>query len=72
MTCDIVALVRNQPDIRTVVEGMMAFGEQLEQRDIAGGITQLYDPSGRLLVSIEVPVLVKVAGEDEPQRHRQP
>jgi hypothetical protein len=63
MTCDIVALVRNQPDVRTVVEGMVAFGEQLEQRDVAGGITQLYDGTGRLLVSIEVPVLVKVAGE---------
>lgn len=63
MTCDIVALVRNQPDIRTVIEGMVAFGEQLEQRDVAGGVTQLYDSAGRLLVSIEVPILVKVAGE---------
>ncbi|HEY7487331.1 MAG TPA: hypothetical protein VH912_22940 [Streptosporangiaceae bacterium] len=63
MTCDIVALVRNQPDVRTVIEGMVAFGEQLEQRDVAGGVTQLYDSSGRLLVSIEVPVLVKVTGE---------
>jgi hypothetical protein len=63
MTCDIVALVRNQPDVRTVIEGMVAFGEQLEQRDVAGGVTQLYDPAGHLLVSIEVPVLVRVAGE---------
>ena len=63
MTCDIVALVRNQPDVRTVIEGMVAFGEQLEQRDVAGGVTQLYDPAGRLLVSIEVPVLVNVAGK---------
>lgn len=63
MTCDIVALVRNQPDVRTVIDGMVAFGEQLERRDVTGGVTQLYDSSGRLLVSIEVPVLVKVAGE---------
>jgi hypothetical protein len=63
MTCDIVALVRNQPDVRTVIEGMVAFGERLEQRDVTGGVTQLYDPAGRLLVSIEAPILVSVAGE---------
>jgi hypothetical protein len=63
MTCDIVALVRNQPDVRTVLEGMMAFGERIEPRDVSGGVTQLYDPAGQLLVSIEIPVLVKVPGE---------
>jgi hypothetical protein len=63
MTCDIVALVRNQPDIRNVIDGMVAFGERLEPREVAGGVTQLYDPGGRLLVSIETPVLVQVPGE---------
>jgi hypothetical protein len=63
MTCDIVALVRNQPDVRTVIDGMVAFGERLEPRDVAGGVTQLYDASGRLLVSIELPVPVNVPGE---------
>ena len=63
MTCDIVALVRNQPDVRAVIEGMVAVGERVEPRDVSGGVTQLYDPAGRLLASIEIPVLVKVAGE---------
>jgi hypothetical protein len=62
MTCDIVALVRNQPDIRNVIDGMVAFGERVEPREVSG-VTQLYDPAGRLLVSIEIPVLVQVSGE---------
>jgi hypothetical protein len=62
VTCDIVALVRNQPDIRTVIDGMVSMGERLEPRDVSG-VTQLYDSAGRLLVSIEIPVLVRVAGE---------
>jgi hypothetical protein len=63
MSCDIVALVRNQPDVRTVIDGMVAVGERLEPRDVSGGVTQLYDAAGRLLVSIEIPVLVAVPGE---------
>jgi hypothetical protein len=63
MTCDIVALVRNQPDVRTVIDGMVAVGERLEPREVAGGVTQLYDATGRLLVSIEIPVRVAVPGE---------
>ncbi|HEX6471531.1 MAG TPA: hypothetical protein VF069_20690 [Streptosporangiaceae bacterium] len=63
MTCDIVALVRNQPDVRTVIDAMVAVGERLEPREVAGGVTQLYDPAGRLLVSIEIPVRVAVPGE---------
>jgi hypothetical protein len=65
MTCDIVALVRNQPDIRNVIDGMVAFGERVEPREVSG-VTQLYDPAGRLLVSIEIPVLVQVSGEVAP------
>ncbi|HEV7932762.1 MAG TPA: hypothetical protein VGP70_10665 [Actinomadura sp.] len=65
MTCDIVALVRNRPDVRTVIDGMLAFGQQFRPCELDGGVTQLYDPSGRLIVSIEVPVLVNVPGEIE-------
>jgi len=65
VTCDIVALVRNQPDVRTVIDGMLAFGEDVRMNELDGGVTQLYDPEGRLIVSIEVPVLVHVPGEVE-------
>ncbi|MBC6460524.1 hypothetical protein [Actinomadura sp. HBU206391] len=65
LTCDIVALVRNQPDVRTVIDGMLAFGEELRMHELEGGITHLYDPTGRLIVSIEVPVLINVPGEVE-------
>lgn len=65
MTCDIVALVHNQPDVHTVVEGMVAFGEPIEPQDIGDGATHLLDREGRLLVSIEAPVLVLVPGEAE-------
>lgn len=65
MSTDIVALLRNEPDIPTVVEGMIAFGEAVELRDAGGGVTHLYDPDGHLLVSIEAPALVQVPGEVE-------
>lgn len=65
MTSDVVALVRHQPDITTVVEGMIAFGESLEFRDAGGGSFHLYDDAGRLAVSIESPRLVHVPGEAE-------
>lgn len=64
MTSDVVALVRNEPDIHTVVEGMIAFGESLELRQ-AGEALHLYDREGRLAVSIEAPEHVRVAGEVE-------
>lgn len=65
MTYDIVALVRNQPDVRTVIDGMLAFGELLQSSELDGGATRLYDARGKLLVSIEAPVLVNVPGEVE-------
>jgi hypothetical protein len=64
LTSDVVALVRNEPDIPTVVEGMIAFGEALEPRQ-AGEALHLYDNEGRLAVSIEAPELVRVQGEAE-------
>jgi hypothetical protein len=65
LTSDIIALVRNEPDIPTVVEGMIAFGETLRMRAAGPGALHLYDPDGRLMVSIEAPELVRVPGEIE-------
>jgi hypothetical protein len=65
LTSDIVALVRNEPDISTVVEGMIAFGESLRVREAGPGALHLYDSDGRLAVSIEAPELVRVPGEVE-------
>ncbi|WP_433180593.1 hypothetical protein [Actinoallomurus sp. CA-150999] len=65
MTSDIVALVRHQPDISTVIEGMIAFGESLEPYDAGDGAVHLCDSGGRLAVSIETPQLVQVRGELE-------
>lgn len=65
MSRDFVALVRNQPDVNTVIEGMLAYGEELELRETPSGTIQLYDPAGMLLVSVEAPALVEVPGEAE-------
>jgi hypothetical protein len=65
LTSDIIALVRNEPDIPTVVEGMVAFGEALRMREAGPGALHLYDRDGRLMVSIEAPELVRVPGEVE-------
>ncbi|MEV5747955.1 hypothetical protein AB0L00_09065 [Actinoallomurus sp. NPDC052308] len=65
MTSDIVALVRHRPEISTVVDGMIAFGESLEPYDAGDGAFHLYDAGGRLTVSIETPQLVEVRGEIE-------
>jgi hypothetical protein len=65
LTSDIIALVRNEPDVPTVVEGMIAFGETLRMREAGPGAHHLYDQDGRLAVSIEAPELVRVPGEVE-------
>jgi hypothetical protein len=62
MTSDLVALVRNQPDVRAVVEGMIAFGEHLEVEQIDRA-THVRDRVGHLLASIEDPVLVDMSEE---------
>ena len=59
MSRDFVALVRNQPDVNTVIEGMLAYGAELEMRETPSGTVQLYDPAGVLLVSVEAPALVE-------------
>ncbi|GGQ71333.1 hypothetical protein [Couchioplanes azureus] len=64
MTYDVIALVRQTPDPRAIVAGMIAAGEQLRVRETANGaVIQLCDDAGRPLVSLETPVLVQVPGE---------
>ncbi|OJF14939.1 hypothetical protein [Couchioplanes caeruleus] len=64
MTYDVIALVRQTPDPRAIVAGMVAAGEQLRVRETANGaVIQLCDDAGRPLVSLETPVLVQVPGE---------
>jgi hypothetical protein len=66
VTRDVVALTRDAPDVRDVVAGMIAAGQELRVRAADHGpVIQLCDDHERLLVSIEVPVLVQVPGEVE-------
>jgi hypothetical protein len=64
MSHDLVALVRQQPDTAAVLDGMVAMGERLEIRAHIGAI-HVHDEAGRLLVSIEAPMFVRVPGEVE-------
>ncbi|WP_018653676.1 hypothetical protein [Actinomadura flavalba] len=63
MSSDLVALVRRQPDVEAVADGMIAMGEPLELRGGDTAPALLFDRERRLLVSIEEPVLVSVPGE---------
>ncbi|GLY92140.1 hypothetical protein [Actinoallomurus iriomotensis] len=66
MTTDVVALVKTMPDVRSIVAGMVAAGEDLGVRQTAeGAVVQLCDAAGRPLVSVEVPIFVQVPGEVE-------
>lgn len=65
MTSDIVALVRHRPDIPTVVDGMIAFGVPVRPYQTPDGGCLLYDTEGRMMVAIETPLQVGVAGEAE-------
>ncbi|MFI0350655.1 hypothetical protein [Actinomadura sp. 9N407] len=63
MSSDLVALVRREPDVYAVADGLVAMGEPLE---LLGGEFQavrVRDAGGRVLVSIEDPVLVEAPGE---------
>lgn len=62
MSLDIVALVVDRPDLGGMLTGMTGPRGQLDVR-LHQGATHLYDPDGPLLVSVESPVLVQVAGE---------
>jgi hypothetical protein len=62
----VVALVPVMPDLPDLLAGMLAAGPDLRVRPVqAGPVVQLCDKAGRPLVAIELPVLVKVAGEVE-------
>jgi hypothetical protein len=66
MSRDVVALVPVMPDVRDIVAGMLAAGPELGVRPVERGpVVQLCDQDGRPLVSIELPVLVRVPGEVE-------
>ncbi|MEW2355414.1 hypothetical protein [Spirillospora sp. NPDC029432] len=63
MSSDLVALVRSEPDVYAVADGLVALGEPVE---LVGGPFQavrVRDQGGRVLVSIEDPVLVEAPGE---------
>jgi hypothetical protein len=64
MTRDVIVLTDRMPDVRAIVDGMLAAGPELRVRAVAGGaVVQLCDDGGRPLVSVEAPILVQVPGE---------
>jgi hypothetical protein len=66
VTRDVVALLATAPDVHDVAAALLAAGERFRIRAAAdGAVVQLCDDQGRPLVSIEVPVLVRVPGEIE-------
>jgi hypothetical protein len=66
VTHDVVALVRNAPDVRTLVDSMAETDESLRVRGTGeGAIIQLCNEEGQALVSIEAPQFVRVDGEVE-------
>ena len=66
MTQDVVALLAAAPNVHDVAAALLAAGERFRVRSAAGGaVVQLCDDQGRPLVSIEVPVLIRVPGEVE-------
>jgi hypothetical protein len=66
VTRDVVALLSAVPEVADVAAALRAAGERFGVRPAAeGAVVQLCDDQGRPLVSIEVPVLVRVPGEVE-------
>ncbi|GAA4229872.1 hypothetical protein GCM10022254_23310 [Actinomadura meridiana] len=64
MTKDVVALVAAEPDVGSVLAGMVEAGSQWRVESAAGGgVLRLCDEGGQIVVSVEVPVLVEVVGE---------
>lgn len=64
MSLDIVALVIGRPDPAGMLTGMTGPRGQLDVRRKAAAV-HMHDPDGPLLVSVEAPALVQVAGEVE-------
>lgn len=66
VTYDVVALIREPPDQRAVLDALGAVGEELLVDVLEhGGVIQLCDAEGGTLLSIEEPVLIQVRGEAE-------
>jgi hypothetical protein len=66
VTRDVVALLPAAPEVADVAAALRAAGERFGVRRAAEeSVMQLCDGQGRPLVSIEVPVLVRVPGEVE-------
>ncbi|GAB3439193.1 hypothetical protein GCM10027570_03180 [Streptomonospora sediminis] len=64
MTYDVVALVRQAPDVRTLVDSMVAAGPELKVVGAGeGAVIQLRDGSGRPLLAIEAAQQVEVPSE---------
>ncbi|MFE2186025.1 DUF6177 family protein [Streptomyces sp. NPDC059455] len=64
MTKDVIALTERMPDIWSLVAGLFAGGPDLDVRSAGeGAVIQMCDEAGRPLVSVEAPLLVRVAGE---------
>ncbi|MBX9388715.1 hypothetical protein ACFONH_17085 [Streptomonospora nanhaiensis] len=66
MTYDVVALVREAPDVRALVDAMVDAHPDLKVVGAGdGAVIQLCDGSGRALLSIEAAQEVRVPGEVE-------
>jgi hypothetical protein len=66
VTRDVVALLATAPDVHDVAAALLAAGERFGVRSAtSGAVVQLCEDDGRPLVSIEMPVLVRVPGEVE-------
>ncbi|MFC3996254.1 DUF6177 family protein [Nocardiopsis sediminis] len=66
MTYDVVALVRQPPDVRGLVDAMVRAGADLKVRGGGdGAVIQLCDARGRPLLGIEAAQRVEAAGEVE-------
>ncbi|MFC0597328.1 DUF6177 family protein [Streptomyces palmae] len=64
MTKDVIVLSERIPDVWSVLAGLLAGGPELGVRTAGeDALIQLCEESGRPLVSIEAPVLVRVPGE---------
>ncbi|MFD0447070.1 MULTISPECIES: DUF6177 family protein [Streptomyces violaceusniger group] len=64
MTKDVIALTERMPDVWSLVAGLFAGGPGLDVRSAGeGAVLQMCDEAGRPLVSVEAPLLVRVAGE---------
>jgi len=64
VTCDLVALCREQPDTAVVLTALREAGPTLKVHMIEEAkLIQLYHPDGRLLLTTEGARLVQVPGE---------